>query len=375
MDKRAYWVWLQHAFGAGSQKPNYLDKRFGSIAEFYEGGVKLWSEFTFISEREISSLQNFTPKGAEAQIEYAEKMGQLVLTPEEELYPDLLRNIEDPPAVLWVKGEIPDFDNILSISVVGSRKATPGALKTANLLSYELSKKGAIIVSGGALGIDAAAHRGAMMGGSPTVCVLACGIDVPYLMENQRLRNRIVEKGGALITENPVNTDVNKGVFAIRNRLMSGLSHGLLVVEAAKKSGTMLTVKCATRQNRDLFAVPGDIHNPLAEGTNALIRDGATPVSCVEDILNEYDERFVSQRREPVSMLIDEEDEKPAASIILDVSKIAQEVYGVLQHTPMHISQISIETGLRPSQILTAATELELMGYIESYSGQRFSRK
>lgn len=366
--EETYWIWLQHAFGAGSAKPVWIGKKFKDIEEFAQGGKRLWSTMSFISEKELAALSTFTLSEAEAQLEYSEKVGQQVIAYCNEDYPEKLRNIPAPPAVLYVKGEMPDFDSILTISVVGSREATESAVQSARMLCYELSKAGAIIVSGGALGIDAAAHRGAMMGAAPTVCILACGIGYPYLMENYLLRSRVVEKGGALITEYPENTGVFKGTFTVRNRIISGLCTGLLVVEAEEKSGTMLTVSHAVKQNKDIFALPGDVNNPMAKGTNNLIRDGAIPVIYASDILDVYSgmfEKATTPEFAAVKEIIGER-------LLEGASANAEIVYRVLNTEPMHISKVCEKTGLKVSSIYSSVTELELLGYIRSFSGQRY---
>lgn len=369
IEEKAYWMWLQHAFGPGSAKPVRIGKRFSCLEEFFKGGRGLWAGFSLISERELAALGSFSPTQAQAQLEYTRKVGQEAVAYCDEEYPEILKHIDDPPAVFYVKGELPDFDNVLAISVVGSREAGEIHIKQTELISYELSKEGAVVVSGGALGIDAAAHRGAMRGAAPTICVLACGIDFPYLMENQMLRGRVVEKGGALITEYPVNTGVNRGTFSVRNRIISGLSQGLLVAAAAKKSGTMLTVAHATKQNKDIYAMPGQLGDPLAEGPNLLIRDGAKQVLSAEDILEEYRGRYRKEAAIPRAAAA----VKPLGAKPVGLSGNAQMVYAAVGTAPEHLSAIIAKTGLRASQVQAAATELELMGILRSYSGQRYA--
>lgn len=371
-DKRAYWMWLQRAFSYGSSKPKSICNRFDSIEEFYEGGIACWSRMSFVSEGDVTSLSGYRLEQAEITLEYCEKMGYKVLTPECDDYPELLWNIPDPPAVLYMRGDLPDIDNGLPVAIVGSRKTSDIMIKEAEKLSYELSKSGANIISGGAVGVDTAAHRGAMMGGTPTIAVLGCGLDYPYLMENELLRQKIVSKGGALITEYPPNMGVQKGTFQTRNRIISGLSKGVLIVSATKKSGTMITARRATEQNRDIFAVPGSPLIPTSEGPNGLIKDGAVPVTSGYDIIEYYGSFLKPARAEPVQMRFQEDVKSVLPPYI---SKEGKMIFDTLDTQPKHISEISFVTGLRPSQILTAVTELELCGIIESYSGQRYSHK
>ncbi len=378
MDKNIYWLWLQRAFGAGSPKPFYIYKKFNDLEEFYKEGMPLWGSMSFINGKELSVLKNFTPQNAEYELEYAEKLGHYMVTPYDKDYPELLMNIENPPAALFAKGIMPNFDETLSITIVGTRKPTENAIKLTRSIAYELSLSGVTVISGGALGIDSAAHRGAINGTSPTVFVLACGIDYPYLMENQMLRERAVEKGGVLISEYPINTAVNKGSFLIRNRVLSGLSRGTLVVECNEKSGTMITVKHAVEQNRDVFACPGDENNIMAQGPNLLLKDGAKPVLCAEDILSEYKHILKNKKINKMKSdsIVDEIPiKKELFEICEDISVSGIKVLQYLKDEPKHISYFVEMTGLRPSEILSVITELEIGGYIKTYSGQRYSLK
>ncbi len=366
LDQRAYWVWLQHAFPIGSEKPISIGRRFDDLEEFYKGGKNLWYDFEFIKDMDVKALESFTPENAMAQIEYCESCGQEVITYGDYLYPEKLMTIPNPPAVLYVKGEIPDFDTRLTISVVGTRKASDTAISITEKISNELSNEGAIVVSGGALGIDTASHKGALLGKNPTVAVLACGLDYPYLMQNQSLREKIVENAGALITEYPINTAVNKGSFLIRNRIIAGLCDGLLVSECGNKGGTMITVKHAIEQNKQVFAFPAQVGNDSTQGTNKLIQDGAIPVLEVKDILGEFSDKYIKESQVKKENLGKEE------NFPQGLSKNAIMIYTIMDKEKLQLNQIAEKTGLRISQVLSAVTELELEGYIKSYSGQRF---
>ena len=366
-DERVYWLWLQHAFGAGSIKPISVYKRYNNLEEFYKGGKSLWSRFDFISDKNLASLESYSLIQAEAGLEYAYKSDQNVYTYSCDDYPMKLKNIDVPPVVLYVKGDMPDFDNVLTISVVGSRGADRNAIETTQNLCYELSKKGVIIVSGGAIGIDSAAHIGSLRGTGINGLVLPCGLDYPYLMDNLSMRNQILVRGGCLMTEYPVNTPVYKGSFVVRNRIMSALGNALLVVRAKDRSGTMITVAHATKQNKDIFALPGDINDPFAKGTNKLISDGATPVLSVNDILNQYPNYSKVATQTYIS---GEKDVRKDSTIL---SKTAQTVYSHITISPVHISTLCDKTGFKASQVQAAITELELYDYITTYSGQRCS--
>ena len=382
MDKRAYWIWLQHTFQPGSSKPRAIWNRFRDLEKFYNEGIRLWSTLSFVTERELTAMGSYDINQAEAALEYAERLGQKVITPECEEYPTDLWNIPDPPAVLYVKGKMPALDDTLVIGMVGSRKTGENVLTTAENIAYELSINGAVVVSGGAIGVDASSHRGAMKGMAPTVAVLGCGLDFPYLMENELLRQRILAKGGALVSEYPPHTSVQKGTFQTRNRIISGMAKGVVIVAADKKSGTMITARRATEQNRDIFAVPGDPNEATSVGPNGLIKDGAVPVTCGGDILEYYNGIYQPKSPyDPVSELLDDIftdiiTEAPQAAALPDyISDTARTVFSVLSREPKHISEISATTGLPSNKCLEAITELELFDLVESASGQRYTIK
>lgn len=216
LDRRAYWIWLQHALQAGSSKPRHILESFGSIEDFYRAGRQEWGLLGIFTQRELSAMREYPLQEAQAQLAYCAQMGQTVLTPEDGEYPFLLRQIHNPPAVLYVQGELPDFAEVPAISIVGTRKATLVGKRVAHSLGYGLAKGGAVVVSGGALGIDTAAHKGALLAGGKTVCVLGCGIDYPYLAANTSLREAI-SHSGALLSEYPPGTPALRNHFPIRN--------------------------------------------------------------------------------------------------------------------------------------------------------------
>ncbi len=400
MDKRAYWLWLQHAFGAGSPKPWSIFNRFrGGIEEFHSGGAPLWNSMKFISEKEARMLFAYTISEAEMMLEMSEKLGHHVITPEEDKYPEALRNIYDPPAVLYCKGEIPDVDNSPAIAIVGARKATERGINAATSFGYQLAISGAAIISGGAVGIDSAALKGALRGMGKTVSVLPCGLSNGYLIENFALREKITESG-ALVTEYPMETGVTKGTFQVRNRLISGFSCAALIIEAAKKSGSLITAKHAKEQNRDVFVFPGegypDYSGKECEGSDALIHDGAKAVFTADEILIEYRRRFASQKpHKPVEAsgerkarvtvqpnmplitqmaalasmpVFSERNEADTA-----ISEDARKILLALSAEPKHISELEAATGISTSKLLGTITELELEGKIKAHSGRRYS--
>lgn len=378
MDKRAYWIWLQHAFGAGSYKPWTLFNRFpGGVPEFHEGGAALWNSMDFVSEKEARLLFAFSLQEAEVLLELSEKMKQQVFTPECEKYPEALRNIFDPPAVLYVKGNFPDVDKIPAVAVVGTRKASKHAINASITVSYQLASGGAIVVSGGALGIDTAAHKGALQAMGKTLCVLPSGLSDGYLIENYALRQRIAQEG-ALVTEYPMNTPVTRGTFQVRNRLMSGLCCGTLIVEAPEKSGALITARLAKEQDRDVFIFPGLPGDPKSAGSDALAEDGAKPITTGEEILAEYQNRFLPLResKKHTKPLL----RKTLAPVLAEpavtqADPVAGKVLESLSLRPVHVSALQELAGVGPGELLGILTQLELDGLVQAHSGRRYSKK
>jgi len=387
MDNRVYWIWLQRAFGVGSEKPYSIYKRFkGGVKEFYEGGAPLWNSLTYISDKEASSLYNSTLSNAEAILDFCQKMKFGVITPECEKYPEGLRNIFDPPAVLYHKGKMPNFDTAPTITIVGARKATQESCEIATTIAYQLVTNNALIVSGGAVGIDAAAHRGAISGMGKSICILPVSIMSGYEYRNAGLRNRIVENGGVLLSEYATEENVSRGTFDIRNRLMTGISNGTVIIQAELKSGTMKSARFAKEQDRDLFVVPGRAEDPQYAGSAALIEDGAKAVTQGDDILCEYIHKFavygnnavkrnvvpikVTAEEPEMLMMADSKTEEPDTA---GLSKDTKMLFLAMTKEPQHISVLEEKTGFTSAKILGLITELELLDKVKSYSGRRYS--
>jgi DNA processing protein len=271
-----------------------------------------------------------------------------------EEYPSLLYNTFSPPAVLYYRGILPDNDNMFA--VVGSRHASPYGKNVANMLSAELAAAGFWIVSGAARGIDTAAHQGALSAGY-TVAVLGCGVDVNYPPENAKLLARIAECG-AVISEHPPGTAPCPGYFPARNRIINGLSKGVLVVEAGEKSGALITVDFALEEGRDVFAVPGSIFSNGSKGTHRLIKQGAKLIECANDILEEYKLTLVKGQDSKMNLTAEE-----AA------------VYNVLPYDmPISLEEIVQNSKLVPAVVTYILLQLELRGLVAVQSGQRYTR-
>lgn len=383
MDKRVYWIWLQHAFGEGSPMPWRIHRSLpGGVEEFFEGGPRMWNSLEVIRERDAAALYSFSLDEAKAQLEHALKVGWEVLTPESENYPEALKNIFDPPAVLYGKGRLPNVDRRPAIAVVGARKAKKESEEKGKEFGYQLAIGGAVVITGGAVGIDAAVTLGAMSGEAPVVSVLPVALNSSYVSRNAFLRESIVDKGGALVTEYFSQQTPGFGTFQVRNRLITGLSCGVLLIQAAKKSGTVMYASHAKDQNRDVFVYPGPKDDPAFAGGWGLIADGAKAVERGEEVLEEYDQRFEDLGR--VIPLFEKESDAPAieeevlpALADSGASSLSEEqaaVFGVLRREPQGVAQLEEATGFSTGKLLGTLTELELLGLAESYPGKRYRK-
>jgi DNA processing protein len=274
-------------------------------------------------------------------------------------YPESLRHIHDPPALLYLRGLLPKGD---CFSIVGSRRATAGGLLLTREISAELAKRDLCIVSGLARGIDTAAHRGALNADGKTIAVLGCGIDRIYPPENQRIFEQILERN-AIISEFPPGVEPLPGHFPARNRIISGLARGVLVVEAAEGSGSLITGDFALEQGRELFAVPGAVKNSTSTGTNRLIKQGAQVVTEAADIL---------QVLWPDSQTISN---KKAEDQFLDTLEgSARKLYQTLNFEPQHSDELGRVCGLTPMEVSATLLDLELQGGVQALPGGRYIR-
>ena len=292
--------------------------------------------------------------GVAAALRWADAPGHTVVTLADREYPPRLLEIADPPAVLYVDGRT-DLLPRPSLAIVGSRNATPQGMANATSFARAFSAAGLTIVSGLALGIDAAAHRGALEGDGSTVAVLGSGVDVAYPARNADLHRAIAERG-AVVSEFPLGTPAIGGNFPRRNRLISGLARGVLVVEAALASGSLITARLAAEQGRDVFAIPGSIHSPLAKGCHALIKDGAKLVESAQDLLAELGLPA------------------PARTVAQSSPEVAHELLAHLGYDPCNVDTLCQRSGLTPDTVSAMLLALELEGRVASLPGGRYQR-
>lgn len=314
---------------------------------------------------------------AERVLENCRKTGARAICYEEDEYPEMLRQIYDPPAVLYLRGTMPRWEEMPVLAIVGRRKASPLGLETARRFARVLSAHGFLIVSGLAQGADGAAHQGALEGPTPTVAVLGTAIDQCYPASHNGLLRRILEKEGAVLSEYPPSRRGYPGYFPRRNRIISGLSLGVLVVEAARKSGSLITAATALEQGRDVFAVPGSIDRPEYEGCNQLIRSGATLCTDPVEICQEYAGRFPAlvmglsekpEANEPEREERDVHQSKPAPVGLTGREKLIVDSMDGLTH----IDVICQNTGLATGEVLTSLTMLQIRGLVRERGAKYF---
>ena len=369
------WVWLSLALGVDNPKQKRVYDTYNSISKFYEGGIYEWRLCGIFSDKELDALTSVRMTDAQKVIDDCTRLGYDIVCFDDEEYPQKLMDIYSPPCVLYVWGKLPDFDNSLSIAMVGTRNATQYGVMTSHVLSASLSKLGVIIVSGGALGIDTASHIGTLEAGGTTVCVLGCGIDHRYLMSNAQLRKNIAQTG-AVISEYPPGTKSFPHNFPVRNRILSGLSDGVVVVEADEKSGSLITVNHALEQGREVFAVMGNINSRYSTGTNKMIKDGATPVTSYLDIIEAFPQYSIESSNTSVELSArnDSQLNTPPAKHRVDVelSDTVKKIYDCIGNEPIHIDQIVAKCNLPVSKVLQSLTELELLSLISCQQGRLY---
>src|SRR3989338_6828294 len=299
----------------------------------------------------------------EQELNLARQADVRIVTLKESAYPKALREIHDPPLALYIRGSMPSEE--VAIAVVGSRHASRYGLQRAERLAYDLALRGATIVSGLARGIDGAAHRGALKAGGRTIAVLGNGLSIVYPPEHEQLAQQICEQG-ALVSEYPMTMEPLAQNFPRRNRIISGLSLGVVVVEAAARSGALITAGCALEQGREVFAVPGPITTPTSQGTHRLLKDGAKLVTSVEDILEEL--RLTPQLVAGTA---------PGASA-KNAHPIAEEERRVFacvsRHEPRYIDTIAQDSGMEMSAVSSLLSQLELRHAVRQLPGKQFIR-
>ncbi|PMP97523.1 MAG: DNA-protecting protein DprA [Thermodesulfobacterium geofontis] len=328
----------------------YLKERniFKSIKYFEERlEIREIIKFKKYSETEIINL-------AQKELEKAEKEKVRILFIKDKEFPEKLKTISYPPLFLYVKGNFLQDKNL--IAIIGSRKPTSYGKEVAYKFSKKLAENNVGIVSGLARGIDSISHIGALDSGGYTIGVLGCGVDIVYPAENRELFKKIIKNGGVIISEFPFGTKPKKENFPMRNRIISGLCEGIVVIEAGRKSGTLITAKWALNQGREVFAIPGSVFSSQSEGTHYLIKEGANMITSPEEILD-----YFGWKKEVDSLKIKKE---------IEVTEEEKEILSHLSFYPQHVEEIFAKVDRPPFEILSILTELELKGLVENLPGQ-----
>lgn len=409
MDNKLYWVWLSLLFRYGSNKANLVLSLYDSPEDFYRLSEEELRQLNFLNQSDIQSVKRVSLKRAQKVLDDCKRLGISIVTFGDEDYPQRLRGLYSPPVVLYVLGDISGIDDEVAVTVVGTRRATDYSAYVTEYLSYNMAQAGAVIVSGCALGIDTAAHVGALRAEGRTIAVLGCGLDVNYPRENRDLKKKILKKG-ALISELPPGTETSRHIFPVRNRILAGLSLGVLVTHAPERSGSLITVEHAIEQGKEVFCVPPySIFDSGFFGVIKYLRDGAIPVFCADDVLREYSGAYahkldvsritgdyISEKKiegklgtvsrpkpeQPTAPKQESSEELAADKEALrkrhqefidnfDERQLA--VYNKLETTPRFIDELADGSGLRVSELLSILTEFEIMGLVKSLGGQRYA--
>ncbi|MFN3408791.1 MAG: DNA-processing protein DprA [Limisphaerales bacterium] len=366
MDSREALVALNLIEGVGPVRVRQLLEFFGDAAAVLQASKAQLLQVRGIGEDTAAAIANWENSvDLAGELRRIADYGCRIVIPTDPEYPPLLREIYDPPVVLYIKGTLTDRDRN-AVAIVGSRQTTHYGLETARKLGYQLAYTGVTVVSGGARGIDTAAHQGALSGKGRTIAVLGTAINIVFPPENAELFERIAAQG-AVISQFPFNRNGDRQSFAIRNRIVAGMTLGTVVVEANLTSGALITANFATEQGRQVFAVPGRIDSPRSKGCHDLIKKGAKLCEGVEDILSEFEYLFPASNR-PASPA--ETGTLPA----LELSESEQRVFGVLGKEELSVDDVIRRCGLPASATSVALFSLEMKRLIRQLPGKLFVR-
>lgn len=387
-----YWIWLAEHPELTPQHKRFIAEHFSDPEELYFGEIpkdldpKLQKA---LENKDLTIPKQILRKCAQKQIDV------LVLTDKD--YPNRLRNIPDPPLVLYYKGKLPDFNARPLIAMVGTRKATPYGISSTRRLAQQISACGGLVVSGGAFGIDTAAMEGALDNDDSVIAVLGCGVDVVYPRSNRRLFQDVLKKG-CLLSEYPPESDPEHWHFPQRNRIISGLANAVVVSEAPLKSGALITARCALEQGRDVFTVPGNIDMATCAGSNALLEEGATAVLSGWSVMREYEARYPETVANRMVQTVQPERKTTLAKvaqpalvdkIVIDnpeknayigkeisdaeLTEEEQKLLSVITGEPQHTDNVIAQSGIPTGKALSLLTKLAVKGYVVNHPGRLVS--
>lgn len=362
--ERAYWVALNMVPGVGSINFRQILNHLGSPERALSASAKELQNVPGIGEKTARAITEFPYKEElEKEWNLIQKNGVKIITWQDADYPDNLKNIHDPPPVLYLKGQLDPRDK-LAVAVVGSRHASSYGLKMAEGLARELARRGITIVSGMARGIDSAAHRGALVAGGRTLAVWGSGLGVLYPADNQPLAQEIAQKG-AILSQFPIMTPPSRQSFPIRNRIISGLAMGVVVAEAGVDSGALITANSALEQGREVFAIPGPVTAKGSQGCNRLIKAGAKLVEDWQDVLSEISPHLKDWLAR---------DLPTPAPALPQLPEEEGKLFGLLKEEPLHIDELIGLSGLSAARVSTLLLSLEMKGLAKQEVGKRFVR-
>jgi len=362
LEEKRYWIALNLIPNLTPKKFHMLLEHFSSPREIWEAPLDQLKEIAAFAQSAETFVRHRERVDLEAELREIARRGLSVITLAEENYPRALRAIEDPPPVLYLKGDYLERDE-LAIAMVGTRKPSSYGRMVAEKLARELGELGFTIVSGLALGIDTAAHRGALEAGARTLAVLGGGFANPYPRENRRLIEEI-SRSGAVMSEFSIHTPPDRWTFPRRNRIISGLARGTIVVEAPQRSGALITAHYALEQGREVFAVPGQITQETSRGTHRLIQQGAKLVTDLDDILEELaDLKEMLMGRGP-------RPKRPAPQL----SPLEERVYRVLEFEPVHFNDVVERAGISPTDASYALLQLTMKELVKELEGKRYAK-
>lgn len=392
-----HWIWLSEVLSKPSRSIKPLIDKFGSAENFFDYCKGNYDIKAPITKRELERVHKLSSDDIYHILNRCNQLGIEIIPYTSPLYPERIKSISNPPAVLYSKGKMPDVDGECLVTMVGPREASDYGLKAAFSLSRRLAASGVVIVSGGAVGVDGMSHRGAISVDAVTIAVLGCGINYDYPKGNAALRDKITQKG-CLISEYPPDFPPSKSTYPARNRILSAISCGTVVIEAGAKSGALITAGFAAEQGRDVFAIPGNPSQPQYEGSNKLLKDGAKHVLTAADVLEEYYPLFsqkidleaaakikngsrdynealletVNAKQNPETKIIETNPENLIKQPDIPLPQDAKAVYESIKTDEFTVDDAVALSGLDPSSVLSALTELEIFGLITSLPGGRY---
>lgn len=366
MEEREAFIALNMIEHVGPVRVRQLLGQFGDAVSILKASKPQLLQVRGIGDETAEAISTWERKlDLAAEIQRCQDYGCHVLIQSDAEYPAMLREIYDPPIVLYVKGSLGEKDKN-AVAMVGSRQTTHYGIETARKLAYQLAYVGVTVVSGGARGIDTAAHQGALQAKGRTVAVLGNGINIVFPPENRELFERVAA-GGAVVTQFPFNRKADKQTFPIRNRIVAGMTLGTVVVEANLSSGALITANFATEYGRQVFAVPGRIDSPRSKGCHDLIKKGAKLCEGAEDILSEFEYLFPPSNRPPSSA-------ETGQLRVLELNENEQKVYDAIGDEEVHIDDIIRHCGLPASSVSVALLGLEMKRIIQQLPGRVFRR-